>query len=331
MVGLNLMPDRVQVAMICRFDACPLTILTSLPAQHVLLLRRRMRVLQSRQCSRRASRSHSYVSQYNSTTGRRTGGNQLFSLAYARLPCPSEKVVPPQQLLTRERALRYQHLKHHQPTRIPKLSSLSRREDPTRAKILARMQARERKEEAKRMKAAADDEKEMQAKEAERQERRMSRLPSIRESSVARVGSGDTDKGGRESGRRESRRVSLRHMDRSKALAAQRRPSKPAMTKRMSLRQMDTRPSMPTVTSPSHRRPSKAGVTSKSYQRPSIPAVTPPTYERYRRQVSWYEEYEENSCEDEVGQFAFLSQWSTQKSGGGGKHSKQKNRLPHLR
>mmetsp|Transcript_1225 Transcript_1225/g.2186 ORF Transcript_1225/g.2186 Transcript_1225/m.2186 type:complete len:297 (+) Transcript_1225:3085-3975(+) len=296
-----------------------------------------MRVLQSRQCSRRASRSHSYASKYSSSTRTgQTGGKQLFSLAYARVPCPSEKVVPPQQMLTRERALRYQHLKHHQPTGIPKLRSLSRREDPTRAKILARMQARERKEEAKRMKAAATEESELQAKEAERQERRMSRLPSIRESFVAGVGSTDTDdKKGRESGRRESRRVSLRPMGASKPVAAQRRPtSKPAMSKRLSLRQMDARLGMPAVTSPSHRRPSKPTVTSPSHRRPSSrpgPGVTPPTYERYQRQVRWYEEYEEDSCEDEVGQFAFLSQWSTKKSGGGGNRSKEKKRLQYLR
>lgn len=136
------------------------------------ILHRRMRVLQSRQGPRRATRTYAHMK----AASRKMN---LPSLTSPPLPCPPEKLLPPPELLTRERAFRYTYLKHHQPTTIPKISSLSRNEDPARDQILARIKAAEKlkreKDETMRLRAAAA-EREPQAKAAVKEK---SRLPRV--------------------------------------------------------------------------------------------------------------------------------------------------------
>ena len=94
-----------------------------------ILYHARMRVLQSRK-SRRSHRQQG-------------AGNK-------------EKLVPPKEVLPRDRAFRYAYLQHHKPSGIRKIPSLSRPPDPAKEEIIERMRAAERaKKEQEEMSMAA--------------------------------------------------------------------------------------------------------------------------------------------------------------------------------
>ena len=94
-----------------------------------ILYHARMRVLQSRK-SRRSHRQQG-------------AGNK-------------EKLVPPKEVLPRDRAFRYAYLQHHKPSGIRKIPSLNRPPDPTKEGIIERIRAAERaKKEQEEMSMAA--------------------------------------------------------------------------------------------------------------------------------------------------------------------------------
>lgn len=100
-----------------------------------ILYHARMRVLQSRKGSRRP--------------------NALPRL-HARQPVLKEKLVPPKEVLPRDRSFRYAYLQNHLPSGIKRMHSLNRPPDPARDEIVERIRAVERskKEQEARKKAA---------------------------------------------------------------------------------------------------------------------------------------------------------------------------------
>lgn len=113
-----------------------------------ILYHARMRVLQSRKGSRRSHRQQGAGNKSNTRT--------TPALPLPRLPVHKEKLVPPKEVLPRDRAFRYAYLQHHKPSGIRKMPSLNRPPDPTKERIIERMRAAERsKKEQEEMSLAA--------------------------------------------------------------------------------------------------------------------------------------------------------------------------------
>ena len=91
-----------------------------------ILYHARMRVLQSRKGSRRPN------------------AQGLLPRLHTRQPCAKEKIVPPKEILPRDRAFRYAYLKNHQPSGIRRIPSLQKPPDPAREEIVERIRAVER-------------------------------------------------------------------------------------------------------------------------------------------------------------------------------------------
>lgn len=91
-----------------------------------ILYHARMRVLQSRKGSRRPN------------------AQGLLPRLQTRQPCAKEKIVPPKEVLPRDRAFRYAYLRNHQPSGIRRIPSLQKPPDPAREEIVERVQATER-------------------------------------------------------------------------------------------------------------------------------------------------------------------------------------------
>jgi hypothetical protein len=101
----------------------------------------RMRILQSRDGTngRRAK------------IGERILSENSFSSSFVdrgtRTPCPAEKLLPPMQLMTRERSFRHLYLKYHPPKVHVRMDFLKKKEDPKFKKkkedIFARIKAAE--------------------------------------------------------------------------------------------------------------------------------------------------------------------------------------------
>mmetsp|Transcript_2060 Transcript_2060/g.5933 ORF Transcript_2060/g.5933 Transcript_2060/m.5933 type:complete len:215 (+) Transcript_2060:1128-1772(+) len=101
-----------------------------------ILYHARMRVLQSRKGSRRSYRQQ----------GAGNTNTKITSPALPRLrqPVHKEKLVPPTEVLPRERSFRYAYLKHHQPSGIRRMPSLNHPPDAAKEEIIERMRAAER-------------------------------------------------------------------------------------------------------------------------------------------------------------------------------------------
>jgi hypothetical protein len=105
-----------------------------------ILYHARMRVLQSRQGSRRS----------NGPSRRGAAASPgVMPLHVVRQPCAKEKIVPPKEVLPRDRAFRYKYLQHHQPKGIKRMPSLKRPPDPAREEIVrfARIRAAQKEQE----------------------------------------------------------------------------------------------------------------------------------------------------------------------------------------
>lgn len=102
-----------------------------------ILYHARMRVLQSRKGSRRPK------------------SQGLLPRLQTRQPCAKEKIVPPKEVLPRDRAFRYEYLRNHQPSGIRRIPSLQKSPDPARDEIVERIRAVEvaKKEREARKKA----------------------------------------------------------------------------------------------------------------------------------------------------------------------------------
>jgi len=103
-----------------------------------ILYHARMRVLQSRQGSRRSNGPN-----------RQGAAQAVMPLHVVRQPCAKEKIVPPKEVLPRDRAFRYKYLQHHQPKGIKRMPSLKRPPDPAREEIVrfARIRAAKKEQE----------------------------------------------------------------------------------------------------------------------------------------------------------------------------------------
>ena len=102
-----------------------------------ILYHARMRVLQSRKGSRRPK------------------SRGTLPRLHTRQPCAKEKIVPPKEVLPRDRAFRYAYLRNHQPSGLTRIPSLQKPPDPGREEILERIRAvkRAKKDQKAREKA----------------------------------------------------------------------------------------------------------------------------------------------------------------------------------
>lgn len=91
-----------------------------------ILYHARMRVLQSRKGSRRPQ------------------SRGILPRLQTRQPCAKEKIVPPKEVLPRDRAFRYAYLRNHQPSGLTRIPSLQKPPDPARYEIVERIRAVER-------------------------------------------------------------------------------------------------------------------------------------------------------------------------------------------
>ena len=115
-----------------------------------ILYHSRMRVLQSR----KSRRSHRQQGAGNYST--RTTPALPLPRLHVRQPVHKEKLVPPKEVLPRDRAFRYAYLQHHKPFGIRKIPSLNPDPDPTKEGIIERMRAAGRaKKEQEEMSMAA--------------------------------------------------------------------------------------------------------------------------------------------------------------------------------
>ncbi len=112
-------------------------------------------------CSGRHSRSITYQSRMSYLKSREgdSGGRKLlgkrilgetsksFPFGASLKPCSGEKLLPPMQLMTRERSFRHLYRKFHPPAQIRKMDFLQKKEDPIvkkkREEIYARVRAAE--------------------------------------------------------------------------------------------------------------------------------------------------------------------------------------------
>ena len=101
---------------------------------------------------------HARMRVLHSRKGSRPNAQGFLPRLHTRQPCAKEKIVPPKEVLPRDRAFRYAYLKNHQPSGIRRIPSLQKPPDPAREEIVDRIRAEERAKTDQAARAKAEKE-----------------------------------------------------------------------------------------------------------------------------------------------------------------------------